>query len=89
MAYDPNLPTENTLVDAVQMRTQLTGIVDLVNAAAANAASHAEVGNAITGTSNNSNNVGFLNVGLSNPPQQWEVQPIIDKLNELIQALRR
>jgi hypothetical protein len=32
MPYDPNLPIENTLIDAVQMRSQLTGLRDLINA---------------------------------------------------------
>ena len=30
--YDPNLPQENTLIDAVQMRGQLNGLKDLIDA---------------------------------------------------------
>ena len=44
---------------------------------------------AITGTSSNSNGVALLNLTVSDPPQQNEVQSIVDKLNELINALRR
>ena len=34
--------------------------------------------------------VGKLNLTINNnPPQQWEVQPITTKLDELINALRR
>jgi hypothetical protein len=39
-----------------------------------------------------SNSDGVANLGLTivnNPPQQFEVQPIVDKLDELINALRR
>lgn len=32
MPYDPNLPQENTLVDAAQMRGQLNGLKDLIDA---------------------------------------------------------
>lgn len=45
---------------------------------------------AFAGTSNNSNGVGTLSLSLNNnPPQNFEVQPIADKLDELINALRR
>ena len=44
---------------------------------------------AISGTSNNSNNVATLGLSVTDPPQQTEVQQIADKLDELIQALRR
>jgi len=30
--FDPNLPIENTEIDAVQMRGQLTGLKDLIDA---------------------------------------------------------
>lgn len=32
MPFDPNLPQENTPVDAVQKRAQLTGLKDLIDA---------------------------------------------------------
>ena len=32
MPYDPNLPQEHTLIDAAQMRGQLTGLKDLIDA---------------------------------------------------------
>ena len=32
MPFDPNLPQENTLVDAVQMRSQLNGLKALIDA---------------------------------------------------------
>jgi hypothetical protein len=47
------------------------------------------LGNAINGTSNNSNGVDFANVTFSDPPTQTECQLLADKMNELIGAWRR
>jgi hypothetical protein len=44
---------------------------------------------AIGGTSSNTNSVANLTLYVSDPPQQMEVQAIADKLDELINALRR
>jgi hypothetical protein len=40
-------------------------------------------------SSANSNGVGTLAIGISDPPTQSEVQQIANKLDELINALRR
>jgi hypothetical protein len=49
-----------------------------------------QIAAAIDATSSNSNGVVNLGLGIVNdPPQQFEVQPIADKLDELINALRR
>jgi len=50
---------------------------------------NADLSNAISGTSMNSNSVGTLGMYVSDPPTQSEVQTIADKLDELINALRR
>jgi hypothetical protein len=42
-----------------------------------------------TQTSSNSNDVQFLAANVNDPPTQWDVQQIADKLDELLQALRR
>jgi len=39
--------------------------------------------------SGNSNGVAFLNLTVSDPPTQAEVQALANKLDELIQAQRR
>jgi hypothetical protein len=44
---------------------------------------------AIAGTSANSNGVALLGLAVSDPPTQSEVQQIVNKLDELINALRR
>jgi hypothetical protein len=51
--------------------------------------SNMDLQNAISGTSNNSNGVGTLDLVASSPPTQYEMQATIDKINELINALRR
>lgn len=82
MPFDPTKPAVSSPLNSAEVRGQL-------NALNADKASHAEVAGAIAGTANNMNAVGDLSVGLSNPPQQGEVQVIVDKLNELLAALRR
>ena len=87
MSFDPTKPADHSPLDAAEMRDQFNGLSDLITNVS-NAASN-NLGAAISGTSSNSNAVTNLNVNLSNPPQAFEVQQIIDKLNELINALRR
>ena len=45
--------------------------------------------NMLTQSSNNSNVVSTLGIGVSDPPTQAEVQQIVNKLDELINVLRR
>ena len=45
--------------------------------------------NVLANSSNQSNEVPPLDMAVSDPPTQWEVEQIVSKLNELIQALRR
>ena len=156
MPYDPTLPQAGTEIDAVQMRAQLNGLKDLIDAIqtitaaqvdatntvppgdpaavtlsvaggtlhftfnipqGANGAdgingssgsdggegpigpegpqgpmgevSNMDLSNAIAGTSSNSNTVATLGMGVSDPPTQGEAQQIANKLDELINALRR
>ena len=44
---------------------------------------------AISGTSSNSNTVATLNLVVSDPPTQAEMQQVVNKLDELVTALRR
>ena len=56
---------------------------DLVNC------QNAAVNTALPLTSNNSNGVNLLNLTVSDPPTQAEMQSIANKPDELINALRR
>ena len=47
------------------------------------------IGSAISGTSSNSNGVATLGLVVSDPPTQAEMQQVVNKLDELITALRR
>jgi hypothetical protein len=51
--------------------------------------SNAQLDSAINGTSNNSNSVSALGLGVSDPPTQAEMQSMANKLDELINALKR
>ena len=48
-----------------------------------------ELANVINGSSANSNNVGTLGLGINDPPSGADVQQVVNKLDELILALRR
>ena len=91
MAFDPNKPAAGDDLDAVLARNQLNALKALIDAQAAQIANlQGQFNAAIAGTSNNSNGVGNLSLTINNnPPQQYEVQPIADKVDELINALRR
>jgi hypothetical protein len=85
MPYDPTKPANNSAQSSAEMRAQLQAL----NGDIQNRATHAALSSAIGGTSSNSNGVGNLSLGVSDPPTQGEVQAIADKLDELINALRR
>jgi len=51
--------------------------------------SAAQLSYAIDGTAINPGSVGTLDMTISDPPSQSEVQAVVDKLNELINALKR
>ena len=91
MPFDPSKPTPGDDLDAVLIRNQLNALKALIDAQAAQIANlQAQLNAAIAASSNNSNGVGNLSLTINNnPPQQWEVQPIADKVDELINALRR
>lgn len=86
MPYDPTKPANGSPLSSAEMRNQLTSLKTEIDAKA----TPTDLNNAINGTSNNSNAVGDLSGFVaSDPPLQSEVQTIADKLNELINALRR
>ncbi len=49
----------------------------------------AALAGAISGTSSNSNAVATLNLVVSDPPTQTEMQSLANKVDELLLALRR
>ena len=132
MAFDPNLPQENTPLDAVQMRAQLNGLKTFIDAILTVTAAQVDstntlppgnpasvnlsvIGNtlhftfnipqgeigppgevtfndlnsAISGTSNNTNNVGTLNQSADSNYNQQQMQDVLNKLDEFLNAARR
>ena len=91
MPFDSTKPAAGDDLDAVLIRNQFNSLKALIDAVTGQVANlQSQLTAAIAGTSNNSNGVGNLSLTINNnPPQQFEVQPIADKLDELINALRR
>ena len=91
MPFDPAKPAPGDDLDAVLIRAQLNALKALIDAQAGQIASlQNQINVAIAGSSSNSNTVANLSLTIgNNPPQQFEVQPIADKLDELINNLRR
>ena len=91
MPFDPAKPANHSPNSSAEMRAQLNALNDKIDAQAAEIATlQAQLTSALAGSSNNSNGVGNLSLTINNnPPQQSEVQPIADKVDELINALRR
>lgn len=86
MPFDPTKPANNSPLSSAEIRNQLTSLKTEVDGKA----TPADLNNAIAGTANNVNGVLDLSgLGISDPPTQGEVQAILDKLNELINAAHR
>ena len=98
MPFDPAKPAFGSPDSSAEMRSQLNALKALIDAQAATISALSaqiadlqnQLDNAIVNTSSNSNGVGNLGLAIANdPPQIGEVQPIADKVDELINALRR
>jgi hypothetical protein len=85
MPFDPTKPATNSPNSSAEMRGQLTSL----NADIQTRATQADLAAQIGGTSANSNGVATLGMAVSDPPTQAEMQAIADKVDELINTLRR
>jgi hypothetical protein len=97
MAFDPSLPANGSLIVAAELRSQFTGLKteidvlptraqlsnDLVNC------QNAAVSTALPLTSANSNAVSPLLQGAQGSYDPGQMQNVLDKIDELINALRR
>jgi hypothetical protein len=75
MPFDPSLPLDHSPIVAAELRTQLTGLSEEIDALQ-------------DGTATNPSAVDLLSLTISNPPTTAQVQAIADKLDELIATLR-
>ena len=98
MPFDPTKPAFGSPDSSAEMRAQLNALNDKIDAQAAQIGIQAgiigsilaQLNAAIAGTSSNTNGVGNLSLTITtNPTELFQVQPIADKLDELINALRR
>ena len=92
MAFDSTLPANHAPIVAAELRNQFNALADVCN----------ELSDRIDAVPNNdgmtdrindlsarnADSVVPLSLSLSSPPTQAQVQAILDKLNELITALR-
>ena len=83
--FDPSKPADHTPLASAEMRSQLTSL----NADIQQRASLGDLNNAISGTSSNSNGVSTLNQIANGGYDQSQMQQVLDKIDELINSLRR
>ena len=89
MPFDPTKPANNSPNSSAEMRSQLTSLnTDIQQRATINDLNNA-IANALAQTSNNSNGVSTMGQSADGSYQQWQMQMLFDKLDELINALRR
>jgi hypothetical protein len=85
MAFNPALPQTNSPQSSAEMRGQLTGLKDLIDALPASSAMADAIINQTAGTLSG---VSALGLNVSNPPTQAQVQAIANRLDLLINALK-
>ena len=89
MPFDPTKPAEHSPNSSAEMRSQLTALnADIQQRATINDLNNA-IANALSQTSNNSNGVSTLGQGADGGYNQSQMQDVLNKLDELINALRR
>lgn len=89
MPFDPTKPANNSPNSSAEIRSQLTSLnADIQQRATNNDLANA-IANALQQTSNNSNGVGTLDIGADGGYNQQQMQDLINKVDELINALRR
>lgn len=83
--FDPTKPEANSPNSSAEMRAQLTALDDSIQ----QRVTYGFLSNAISGTSSNSNSVGTLNQSADSSYNSSQIQDLINKVDELINALRR
>ena len=110
MAFDPNLPTNNSPISSSELRNQFNGLKEhfeeQIDAHIAGLRSQLtdQLDESVSSTRNDlqsqldglrqesANSIGaieLLDVTLEDPPSAANLQQVIDKMNELITALKR
>ena len=89
MPFDPTKPANNSPASSAEMRSQLTSLNADIQQRATQADFANAIANALAQTSNNSNGVSTMGQSADGSYQQWQMQMLFDKMDELINALRR
>ncbi len=89
MPYNPSLPLDNSLVDSSVLRSQFTALNADTQTRATMGEVNSSIYGAIGGTSNNSNAVATLGQNANADYNVSQMQDVLNKLDELISALRR
>jgi hypothetical protein len=86
MPFDPTKPQENTPLDAAEMREQLQGLKQHTDELPTTMAFQDRVFDLSSGPATE---VSPLELTVSDPPTQAEVQAIADKIDEMLFQLKR
>ena len=87
--FDPTLPANNAPLVSAVVRGQLNALNDDIQTRSTVTLMNATVASAVSGTSSNSNSVGTLGMSADGSYSQGQMQDVMNKLDELIAALRR
>ena len=85
MAFDPTLPAAHTPMASSTLRAQFNGLAALLAARAW----EDDCVNRQLACAINPAAVESLMLTVSDPPTQYEMQAVLDKLNEVLMALKR
>ena len=86
MPFDPTLPVDHSPIVAAELRNQFNGLNDSLLALP----SMSDINDVIQANlAAKAATVATLNLTVSNPPTQAEMQAIADKLDELITLLQQ
>ena len=85
MAYNPTLPANNAPVVSAELRNQFAGLKDLIDAVPSSSTMQGVIQTIAAGSVLP---VNYLNLTVSDPPTQAEVQAIATQLDLILQYLR-
>ncbi len=86
MPYDPTKPANNSPIVAVELRDQFAGLKDLIDTKVDDSAL---ISILLANSAGPCPDFPYLNLAVSNPPTQAQVQAIADRLDELVTLLKR
>ena len=90
MAFDPNIPATKSPIVSQELRDQFNGLKALVDQCPTQSDMDATIMQRIIANSSGTcDDVDLLQLTVSDPPAQADVQSIADKLDDLLKHLQR